>query len=97
MVSGHHTQAKNRWHIEGASNIENMYMLNVLRNLASSLENELCTDVHPILLDFLSTECADRPTLALQPLKDVNKYQLERLIKELAFNPNSFTSYILPR
>lgn len=91
------------WHADDvqmmctASNIENMYMLNVLKNLASSLENNLCSNVYPVLLDYLSTKDAKLPTMSLRQLKDVNKYQLERLVKEAALNPNKFTSFILPK
>lgn len=98
MISRQSSQTRNYWHIDGETNIENMYMLNVLRNLASSLENNLCSNVHPVLLDYLSAEDTKlSTTLSLQKLKEVNKYQLERLVKEVALNPNKFTSFILPR
>lgn len=96
MFLRHRSQHRNYWHIDGASNIENMYMLNLLKNVASSLENDLCSNVHPILMDYLSTEDLMLPTLSLHHLKNINKYQLERFVKEVALNPNKFTSFILP-
>lgn len=79
---------------DGASYINNEYILNVLKNLASSIENHSCTDVHQILLHCLS---AQRPKLCLQPMKDLNRFYLAMLIEDIAYNPTKFTSYIFPR
>lgn len=96
MMSNPISQSTNHWHVDSISNIENMYMQNILRNLTLSLENDLCTDVHPILLDCLLAKGEKLPMLPLKPFKDLIKYQIDRLIKEITLNPNRFTSYILP-